>query len=383
MDAMTASRGAVRAVTDDADPRRLAPARRARGRLLRARQRRVGRRAAAHGAGGAERIVCVLTGHGLKDPQTALDHAGAVVPCEPRARGRRAGRARRDASPPRRPRPRLLGQPRAGLRRASPPRSALHLELEVDGDGRVRGRDRPARRARPAQPRACAASSGCIRRTASRSGCARTSRSRAGSGSSAAALRRGPARRRPPFGRRRRPPRRCAHRDRGPSRTTSPPRCSAASSSTSTAAPRASSRPPGWRRCSSCRTSAVRTAAARAALPGDGAARATRSPTSAHAALLDARARARRPRPRRAGLGDRLHQPYRAHLFPRSAALLERAAALGALGRDDLGRRPDGARLGAHGGGGGVTEALEREVRGWARVMPAQFEPRGARVLEG
>ena len=26
----------------------------------------------AHGADGAERVVCVLTGHGLKDPQTAL-----------------------------------------------------------------------------------------------------------------------------------------------------------------------------------------------------------------------------------------------------------------------------------------------------------------------
>ena len=26
--------------------------------------------------------MCVLTGHGLKDPQTALDQAGAVVPCE-------------------------------------------------------------------------------------------------------------------------------------------------------------------------------------------------------------------------------------------------------------------------------------------------------------
>ena len=37
-----------------------------------------------HGAPeGAERIVCVLTGHGLKDPQTALDQAGSVVPCEP------------------------------------------------------------------------------------------------------------------------------------------------------------------------------------------------------------------------------------------------------------------------------------------------------------
>jgi threonine synthase len=37
----------------------------------------------AHGARDAERIVCVLTGHGLKDPQTALGEAGAVVPCEP------------------------------------------------------------------------------------------------------------------------------------------------------------------------------------------------------------------------------------------------------------------------------------------------------------
>ena len=34
-----------------------------------------------------------------------------------------------------------------------------------------------------------------------------------------------------------------------------------------------------------------------------------------------------------AGLKDRLHQPYRAHLYPRSAELLERAALLGALER--------------------------------------------------
>ncbi len=36
-----------------------------------------------YGADGAERLVCVLTGHGLKDPQTALGHAGSVIPCEP------------------------------------------------------------------------------------------------------------------------------------------------------------------------------------------------------------------------------------------------------------------------------------------------------------
>jgi threonine synthase len=35
-----------------------------------------------YGAEGAARVACVLTGHGLKDPQTALEAAGAVVPCE-------------------------------------------------------------------------------------------------------------------------------------------------------------------------------------------------------------------------------------------------------------------------------------------------------------
>jgi threonine synthase len=33
---------------------------------------------------GAEgRVVCVLTGHGLKDPTTAMAQAGSVIPCEP------------------------------------------------------------------------------------------------------------------------------------------------------------------------------------------------------------------------------------------------------------------------------------------------------------
>jgi threonine synthase len=36
------------------------------------------------GADGAERVACVLTGHGLKDPQTALDQAAPVVPCDAR-----------------------------------------------------------------------------------------------------------------------------------------------------------------------------------------------------------------------------------------------------------------------------------------------------------
>jgi threonine synthase len=37
----------------------------------------------AHGVHDAQTVVCVLTGHGLKDPQTALAQAGSIVPCEP------------------------------------------------------------------------------------------------------------------------------------------------------------------------------------------------------------------------------------------------------------------------------------------------------------
>ncbi|HZO36276.1 MAG TPA: threonine synthase [Solirubrobacteraceae bacterium] len=83
MSAMTASGGAVRAVSDEQIL--------AAWRFLAAGEGVFCEPASAasvaglleHGAGGAERIVCVLTGHGLKDPRTALDHAGAVVPCEP------------------------------------------------------------------------------------------------------------------------------------------------------------------------------------------------------------------------------------------------------------------------------------------------------------
>jgi threonine synthase len=81
MNAFTASRGQVRAVTDD--------------QILDAYQLLASREgvfcepaSAASVAGllayGAEgRVVCVLTGHGLKDPQTAMDRAASVVPCEP------------------------------------------------------------------------------------------------------------------------------------------------------------------------------------------------------------------------------------------------------------------------------------------------------------
>ena len=45
------------------------------------------------------------------------------------------------------------------------------------------------------------------------------------------------------------------------------------------------------------------------------------------------------------GLQDRLHQPYRAHLYPRSAEMVQRAPEFGALGATMSGAGPGGARL--------------------------------------
>ncbi|MEX1142735.1 MAG: threonine synthase [Thermoleophilaceae bacterium] len=81
MNAFTASRGQVRSVTDDQILEAY--------RLLASREGVFCEPASAasvagllaHGAHG--RVVCVLTGHGLKDPQTAMDRAASVVPCPP------------------------------------------------------------------------------------------------------------------------------------------------------------------------------------------------------------------------------------------------------------------------------------------------------------
>lgn len=83
MEAMTSSRGAVAAVTDAQilDAYRLLAAEE--GVFCEPASAASVAGVLAHGAGDARRIVCVLTGHGLKDPQTALQEAGAVVPCEP------------------------------------------------------------------------------------------------------------------------------------------------------------------------------------------------------------------------------------------------------------------------------------------------------------
>jgi threonine synthase len=82
MGAMSGSGGAIRAVTDEQILQAY--------RLLAAGEGVFCEPASAagvaglleYGAGDAQRVVCVLTGHGLKDPQTALDEAPAVVGCE-------------------------------------------------------------------------------------------------------------------------------------------------------------------------------------------------------------------------------------------------------------------------------------------------------------
>ncbi len=128
-------------------------------------------------------------------------------------------------------------------------------------------------------------------------------------------------------------------------------------------------------------TEAVRTRAARAALPAE-------VPMGeavfnvAHAALLmlglargdwDLLGR---------GLQDRLHQPRRAHLFPRSYELVGRARELGALGATISGAGPTVLVWCFYEQTGAVAEALAPEIEGWASLLRASFEPQGAYVVE-
>ena len=83
-----------------------------------------------------------------------------------------------------------------------------------------------------------------------------------------------------------------------------------------------------------------------------------------------------------AGLRDRLHQPYRAHLYPRSAALVARASELGALGATISGAGPTVLVWCRFEHTGAIVERLAREAQGWATVMRARFEPQGADVRE-
>jgi homoserine kinase len=80
------------------------------------------------------------------------------------------------------------------------------------------------------------------------------------------------------------------------------------------------------------------------------------------------------------GLHDRLHQPYRAHLFPRSAELVELAPKLGALGATISGAGPTVLVWSHYEQTGALIDALGRRTGEWAQVMRAPFETQGAYV---
>lgn len=81
-----------------------------------------------------------------------------------------------------------------------------------------------------------------------------------------------------------------------------------------------------------------------------------------------------------ASLRDRLHQPYRERLYPRSAELVRRATDYGALGATISGAGPAVLVWCHFEQTGMVVDRLVRECGDWATVMRTPFESRGADV---
>jgi homoserine kinase len=81
------------------------------------------------------------------------------------------------------------------------------------------------------------------------------------------------------------------------------------------------------------------------------------------------------------GLADRLHQPRREHLYPRSMDLVRRAPELGALGATISGAGPTVLVWCPYEATGPVAARLEAECEGWADVERVTFESRGADVV--
>jgi homoserine kinase len=80
------------------------------------------------------------------------------------------------------------------------------------------------------------------------------------------------------------------------------------------------------------------------------------------------------------GLHDRLHQPQRASLFPRSFELANRAREFGALGATISGAGPTVLVWCFYEQTGAVAEALAGEIDGWATLLRVPFETNGAYV---
>lgn len=82
------------------------------------------------------------------------------------------------------------------------------------------------------------------------------------------------------------------------------------------------------------------------------------------------------------GLSDRIHQPRRRELYPRSMELVDGARALGALGATISGAGPTVLVWTTWQDAGKVAEALEERCAGWAAVKRLPFSPLGADVPE-
>lgn len=82
------------------------------------------------------------------------------------------------------------------------------------------------------------------------------------------------------------------------------------------------------------------------------------------------------------GLADRLHQPHRAALYPRSIDLVARAQELGAIGASISGAGPTVLVWSFWQDTGKVSTALAGAAEGWAEVRRVPFSPEGADVPE-
>ncbi|HWC09125.1 MAG TPA: homoserine kinase [Solirubrobacterales bacterium] len=82
------------------------------------------------------------------------------------------------------------------------------------------------------------------------------------------------------------------------------------------------------------------------------------------------------------GVADRLHQPRRRDLYPRSMEIVDAAGELGALGATISGAGPTVLVWTTWQEAGNVAAALEERCAGWAEVMRLPFELLGADVPE-
>jgi len=80
------------------------------------------------------------------------------------------------------------------------------------------------------------------------------------------------------------------------------------------------------------------------------------------------------------GLEDRLHQPRRASLYPRSMELVERAGEYGALGATISGAGPSVLVWVRSEAAAAVAARLESDCRGWAAVLRLAFSADGVSV---